>query len=171
MNTSTAAVHSIIDNAQRAMLPNLSGLRHAPASTGAPLASIVVRPPNGGGGKPVIKTNDEHVRAVAGIVKQAKRHVLAQLARRERGTFYQQGMLYPLAEFKGDPASINATANARVGNINYRATVTVMSFQTYAGFRAQLRVQVTAKRDGSRSAWSVQPVDGYWKQLDVKPLP
>ena len=171
MNTSTAAVHSIIDAARVANARFVADHSREVAATGAPLASIVVRPPNGSSGKPVIKTNDEHVRAVAGIIEQAKRHVLAQLGRRERGTWYQQGMLYPLAEFKRDPAGINATVNAKVGNINYRATVTVVSFQTYVGFRAQLRVQVTAKRDGSNSAWSVQPVDGYWKQLDVKPLP
>lgn len=169
MNTSTSTVHSIIDAARVANARFVADHHREVAATGAPLASILVRSRDRK--QEVTHTNNDHVRAVAGIVEQAKQGVLAQLARRPRGTFAQQGMMWEVAVFPSDPAGINATANARVGNINYRATVTVVSFQTYSGFRAQLRVQVTAKRDGSKSAWSVQPAGGYWKQVDVKPLP
>ena len=77
MNTSTAAVHSIIDAARVANARFVADHHREVAATGAPLASIVVRSRDRK--QEVTHTNNEHVRAVAGVVKQAKRHVLCLL--------------------------------------------------------------------------------------------
>lgn len=162
MNTSTAAVHSIIDAAR------VANARFV-AATGSPMASIHAKAPNG---RLEIHVKNEHVRAVASIVEQAKRKVLAVLKAQRPRSFMVQGMNRPLAEFESDPLGISQMAQARVGKINYRATVVVVSYPTPNGkYRAALRVRVTSMRDGDKNAWDVRPANGDWREIDVKPFP
>ena len=169
MNTSTAAVHSIIDAARVANARFVADHHREVAATGAPLASIHAKAPNG---RLEIHVKDDHVRAVAGIVEQAKRKVLAVLEAQRPRSFMVQGMNHPLAEFESDPLGIFRMAQEKVGKINYRATVIVVSYPTPSGkYRAALRVRVTSMRDGDRKAWNVQPANGDWREIDVKPFP